>query len=198
MQTLNKLWLGEILVTTGQISRDQFKSVLNRSKISKKKIGRLLTAALISALSMSNMLVGQEAHGANVSLSSKIQISARVLPSTTITVLSQVPELVVKAADIKREYIEVPAATRIRVKSNNPAGYLLAFEPTGAIDSVFSSVSVLIAGREVQLSPNGTGWIPQPYIQGGVIQDITYRFALSKNAQPGTYNWPFMISVYPI
>ncbi len=217
---LNKLRLGEILVTTGQISRTQLEDVLNRQKMSKKKIGellveagyleaqqvdytlklqqKLLTAALIAALSMSSMLGDQEAHAMSSGVSTKINIAATVLPHTSITVLSQVPELVVTNIDIKRGYIEVPSATRISVKSNNPAGYLLAFEPMGAIDSFFTSVNVLIAGREMQLSPNGAGWVPQPYIRGGVIQNVNYRFALSKNAQPGTYNWPLMISVHHI
>jgi hypothetical protein len=74
----DKLKLGEILVTTGQITREQLEDVLHRQKLSQKKIGellieagyakphqvdfglklqqKLLTAALIAVLSLSNMI----------------------------------------------------------------------------------------------------------------------------------------------
>jgi hypothetical protein len=108
-------------------------------------------------------------------------------------VLNQARELVVTNTDITRGYVEVPAATRINVKSNNPAGYLLAFEAVSGPLPMFESMQVIVGGKEVQLSRAG-GWVPQPYVRGGITQDVTYRFALSKNVQPGTYHWPLMIS----
>jgi hypothetical protein len=80
-----KLRLGELLAATGQIIRGQLEDVLKLQKVSKKKIGELLveagyaepeqiihglmlqqklvTAALVAALSMSNLIVGvPEAH----------------------------------------------------------------------------------------------------------------------------------------
>jgi hypothetical protein len=110
--------------------------------------------------------------------------------------LAQAHELVVTNADIARGYVEVPSATRISVKTNNQAGYLLAFEAFSALP-LFESIDVIVGGVNVQLSPAG-GWVPQPYVRGGVTQEVTYRFALSKNAQPGTYTWPLSISVLPL
>ncbi len=217
---LEKLRLGELLVTTGQISRAQLEDVLNRQKLSKKKIGELLieagyikphqidyslnlqqklvTASLIAALSMSNLFAAKEAHtGPSRTGTAKIAITATVRQHTSMQVLNQANELVVTNADIKRGYVEVVAASRINVKTNNRAGCLLAFEMMDGYNGIFNEVFVRIGSREVQLSQGG-GWIQQPYIQGGVTQDLSYRFALSKDAQPGTYNWPFMISVLPI
>ncbi len=212
----DKLRLGELLVATGQVTRDQLEDVLNRQKRSKKKIGdllieagyvqphqidrglrlqqKLVTAALVATLSLSQVIVAGEAHAGSPVVSAKIGITATVREHTSIQVLNQVQELVITNADIQRGYVEAPSATRISVKSNNPAGYLLTFEAMSSPYSLFNAVNVLVGGREVQLSSNGGGWILQPYVRGGVTQDVTYRFSLSKNTQPGTYSWPLMIS----
>jgi len=211
--------LGEILVATEQITREQLEAVLAHQKLSKKKIGELLieaghvqphqidyglklqrklvTAALIAALSMAALAGGREAFAGSStgpSTSAKISMTATVLEHTRMQILHQAQEFVITQADIMRGFVEVPAASRVAVKSNNPAGYLLAFEVLSGPDAVFNSVNVLVGGREVQI-PAGGGWIPQPYIRGGVTMDVSYRFALAKGAQPGTYSWPLMVSV---
>jgi hypothetical protein len=211
--------LGEILVATEQITREQLEDVLAHQKLSKKKIGELLieaghvqphqidyglklqrklvTAALIAALSMATLAGGREAFAGSStgpSASAKISMTATVLEHTRMQILHQAREFVITPADIMRGFVEVPAASRVAVKSNNPAGYLLAFEVMSGPDAVFNSVNVLVGGRDVQISAGG-GWIPQPYIRGGVTMDVSYRFALAKGAQPGTYSWPLMVSV---
>ncbi len=213
-----KLRIGELLVATEQITRKQLEDVLDKQKLSKKKIGELLieagyvqpeqidhalklqqklvTAALVATLSLANMAVVQEAYAGTFSgtaLSTKINITAQVLEHTSMQVLSQVQELVITNADISSGYVEVVAASRINVKTNNRAGCLLAFEVNDGPERIFDTVSVRIGSREVQLS-SGQGWVPQPYVPGGATQDLSYRFVLSKAAQPGTYNWPLMIS----
>lgn len=211
-----KLRLGELLVATGQISREQLADVLKRQKLSKKKIGELLveagyaepdqihhglmlqqklvTAALVAALSMSNIIgVVPKAHAGGPGFSTTIQISARVLARTRIDVISQAHELVVTNSDIRRGYVDVPLASRVSVKSNDPAGYLLAFEVMDGADSVFRGVSVRVGGKEVQIPLYG-GWVPLPFVRGGTVLDISYRFNLAKNAQPGTYNWPIIVA----
>jgi hypothetical protein len=214
-----KLRLGELLVTTGQIRREQLSDVLKRQKVSKKKIGELLieagyaepdqishclmlqqklvTAALVAALSMSNLIsIVPEAHAGSSAFSTTISISARVLERTTMNVISQARELDVTNSDIRRGYVDVPLASRVSVKTNDPAGYLLAFEVVVVDGSygVFSGVNVRIGEREFQIPLHG-GWIPQPFVRGGTVLDISYRFNLSENAQPGTYSWPIMVSV---
>jgi len=213
----DKLRLGELLVATGQISREQLEDVLKRQKVSKKKIGELLveagfveyhqishglalqqklvTAALVAALSLSNLIGGvREAHAGGPSSSMAIKICARVLERTTMNVISQIHTLVVTEGDIRRGYVDIPLASRVSVKSNNPAGYLLVFDVADGADGVFREINVRIGGREVQISLHG-GWIPQPFVRGGSVLDISYHCNLSDNAQPGTYSWPVMVSV---
>jgi hypothetical protein len=211
--------LGELLVATEQITRKQLEDVLAHQKISKKKIGELLiaagyaqphqieyglnlqqklvTAALVATLSMASAVGVQEAYAGSSSFtvaSAKVMISARVLDRTRMQLLNQVQELVITPADVTRGFVKVTAASRINVKSNNPAGYLLAFDVMNGSSTIFDSLNVIVDGREVQLSPGG-GWIPQPYIRGGVMMDLSYRFTLVKGVQPGTYSWPLMVSV---
>ena len=213
---LERYRLGEILVATEQISRRQLKDIIARQKISQKKIGELLveagyaqprqidcglklhkklvTAALFAALSMANILGVGSAHAGSSSTSAKINVSARVLERTSMRILNQAQEVVITNADILRGYVEIPAASRIHVKSNNVQGCFPAFEVLSALNNVFNSFNVVVGGREVQLSKSG-GWIHQPFVRGGITINLNYRFALSKDAQPGTYNWPLMVSV---
>jgi hypothetical protein len=210
--------LGGILVTAGQITKQQLKDVIARQKISKKKIGellveagylkrdqinyglklqhKLLTAAIIATISMANILgvQGAAAESSSGSASAKIMVTAQVLERTSMKIINPAQEFVVTAADIKRGYVAVPAASRINVKSNNPHGYFLMFEVMSAPSSVIGSISVDVGGKEVQLSPNGN-WIHQPFIRAGITTDLNYRFELSKDAKPGTYSWPLMVSV---
>lgn len=211
--------LGEILVATEQITRKQLEDVLAHQKISKRKIGELLieagyakphqidyglhvqqklvTAALVAVLSMASAAGVREASAGSFPVSAtgaKVTVNATVLERTRMELLNQVRELVITNADIMRGFVEVPAASRIAVKSNNPAGYLLTFEVMAGPDAVFKSVNVGVGGREVQLSPGGS-WIPQPYVRGGVTMDVSYRFVLAKGAQPGTYSWPLTVAV---
>jgi hypothetical protein len=189
-QKISKIKIGELLIEAGYVQPHQIDHGL---KLQQKRV----TAALVAALSMANVVGVQEAcagSSAGSVASAKVTISARVLESTRMQILNQVQELVVTDADIMRGYVEVPSASRVTVKSNNPSGYFLSFEVMSGTDAIFHTVKVIVGGRDVQLSPGGS-WIPQPYNRGGVTTDVSYRFALGKSARPGTYSWPVMISV---
>ena len=218
LPVLEHFHLGGILVAAGQITKQQLKDVIAQQKISKKKIGELLvesgylirdqinrglrlqhklvTAAVIATISLANVTGVQKAaaESSSGSTSAKIQVTAQVLEQTSMKILNQAQEFVVTAADIVQGYVAVPAASRINVKSNNPRGYFLMFEVMSGPDNIFNSIWVDVGGREVQLSPNG-GLIHQPFIRAGITTDLNYRFELSKDAKPGTYSWPLMVSI---
>jgi hypothetical protein len=216
LPVLQHFQLGGILVTAGQITKQQLRDVITRQKISKKKIGELLieagylkrnqinsglklqhmltTAAIIATISMANILGAPQAAFAAGAASARIQVTARVLERTNMIIINQAQEFVVTAVDIVRGYVSVPAGSRINVKSNNPRGYFLLFEVVSGPANVFSSISVDVGGRQVQLSPSG-GWIHQPFSRAGITTDLSYRFELSKDAQPGTYRFPLMVSL---
>jgi len=213
--------LGEILVATEQITREQLNEALTRQKNSKKATSALLikagclqppqdeyslnlhqklaAVAIIAALGTVNSVLENEACAGSPqgSTSQKLMVTAVVFEHTSMTVLNQVQQVVVTSGDIARGYVDVTAASRISVKSNDPRGYVLMFEVMGDSASLFDSVSVVMGGREVLLSTSG-GWIPQPYVRGGLTMELSYRFVLSQKAQPGTYAWPFSITASPL
>lgn len=213
----NRLRLGELLVASHQITRDQLEEVLARQKVSKKNIGdllieagfvhrqqleqglnlqrKLVTAALIAALSFISGMTAQPAQANEPdagSGSARLTISARVQARASLKVLAQAPQLSVTKEDIQRGYIDVPAASRIEISSNSPGGCLLAFENTGL---PLKEVHVMGLGQNVQIS-SGSGWIPRP--DRGRLptqEELSYRFVLADNTQPGTYAWPLAMSV---
>jgi hypothetical protein len=205
--------LGHILLSAGLITRGQLNDALARQKQSGKRIGELLieagyvqprhidwglkfqakitAASLIAVLAMAGVFDAREAVAAGTK--ETMTITARVLERTNLRVVSQVAELVITDADIRRGYVEIPAATQIAVRTNNPAGYLLQFESGAEIERLFRSVEVTAMGRNIQLAPQG-GWVPMPYTRGEAALALGYRFTLSEKAAPGVYPWPLMVS----
>lgn len=208
------LRLGEVLVTTGQITRKQLEDALKQQKLSDKKIGQvlveagyvkpeqilhglklqhmLITASLAATLSFAAMSAGDVAHAG--SANTKITVSARVLVRTSLKMLHQVPEITITSADIRKGYIEIKSGSRIEVKSNNPAGYTLTFQGVGW---PFREIHIHGFSNEVQISSNNA-FIHQPYVRGPNTIELSYRLVLSDNVKSGTYSWPLSIVSQPI
>jgi hypothetical protein len=213
---LGRLRLGEILVATNQISRDQLNDSLARQRVSQKKLGeilveagyiqphqlshglklqnRLLTGALVALLSLAPLSNVQSAEPVQQdSIGPKLAEEAQTL--TAMKVVYQTSELVITRADILRGYIDIPVAAHIEIQNNNLPGYLVVFE---GLSEPFKEVIVKGLGKEVRVNSNGT-WIAQPYNgRDPLMVELSYRFILSENVQPGTYAWPLTISVSPI
>lgn len=123
-------------------------------------------------------------------MSVRVQVQARTL----LNVESQPPSLDLTEADLARGYVEVPAAARIRVRSNDPNGYLLDFEVAAG---PFTAIEVTGLGPAAQISATG-GWLAQPFAgTQPVTSELTYRFLLAGNVRPGTYPWPVSLSAAP-
>ena len=153
--------------------------------------GRILsllvgTLALLTASGSGTVLAG--------STSATLSVSVTVPARTVLNVESRPPSLVLTEADLARGYVEVPAASRIRVRSNDPNGYLLAFDVTAG---PFTAIEVKGLGPAARISANG-GWLAQPFAgTEPVTSELTYRFLLAPNVQPGTYAWPVSLSARP-
>jgi hypothetical protein len=123
-------------------------------------------------------------------MSVRVQVQARTL----LYVEAQPPSLVLTEADLARGYVEVPAVSRIRVRSNDPNGYLLAFDVTAG---PFTAIEVTGLGPAARIGANG-GWLVRPFAgTQPVTSELTYRFLLASNVQPGTYPWPVSLSAMP-
>ena len=214
--------LGEILVATGRITREQLEDVLSRQKLTKKNIGdllvesgaveprhlthglrlqeRLVTAALVAALSMAEVAGAQEIQrvsGPTATGTARIQVMATVPSRATLRVLHQERMLVVTPEDVARGYVDAPAASRIEVRNNSRGGCLLVFERISGPDASFGKVSVHGFDRDVEIGPEG-GFVPHSYASAPVTAELSYRFSLDRDARPGTYSWPLQVSVRPL
>jgi hypothetical protein len=119
-----------------------------------------------------------------------IMVSATVVASVSQSLIHQVSRFNVTEEDIRRGFIEIPSATVLQIKTNDRRGYVLLFEGG---NELFKEVLVTDKGRTVVLSPFG-GLIHQPYSGSNIeVKDLSYKFFLRDNIQPGSYSWPFRV-----
>lgn len=157
--------------------------------IKKMLIRAALPAALLLAPAQAVIEPGVEA----ATVSTTIRVNAVVLAHADLIILKQPVALVVTGADVRRGYVELDAASVLELKNNSRAGCLLFFSAHGL---PFQEMSIRVMGRTVVLGPNG-GLVTLPVV-GRTTIALSYRFVLSKGAQPGTYEWPFSLSVSPL
>ena len=125
------------------------------------------------------------------SSSAEMRVSVTVVPRTILIIDSEPSRVEVTAADVARGYLELPDALVFRVRSNNPAGYLVQVSalggPFGRATVTWGSSSVSIGTTE--------GWIAQPYRRGvtpPVVASI--RLEIPRGTAPGSYPWPVAVS----
>ena len=127
------------------------------------------------------------ASSATVMMTARVQVQGRTL----LNVESKPPNLVVTEDDLVRGYVEVRTVSRIRVRSNDPNGYLLAFN---VMAGAFTAIEVTGLGPVARINANG-GWLIRPFAgTEPVISELTYRFLLAPDVEPGTYAWPVSLS----
>ena len=162
-----------------------------RNEAGSGRAGRFLPAM---ATTLALLALGVSGTVLASSTSALMSVRVQVLARTLLNIESQPPSLVLTAADLARGYVEVPAVSRIRVRSNDPNGYLLAFDVTAG---PFTAIEVTGLGPAARISANG-GWLVRPFAgTQPVTSELTYRFLLASNVQPGTYAWPVSLSAMP-
>jgi len=209
-----RLRLGQLLVASNQITREQLEIALQRQQVlPHKKIGELLveggyvtpeqishglnlqrklvTAVLVAILSLISPISSVIAHSEAASSLAQITESETAAMRLTLNILYQVPELVVTHADIFKGYVEVKSASHIEIRSN--VFFFMSFEGLG---EPFKEVYIQGLGKDVLVS-EGSSSVFLPDIRGLATFKLNYKFILSKDAQPGTYSWPLTISVHP-
>lgn len=122
--------------------------------------------------------------------STAIIVSATVIARVNQSIIHQESRITLTEADIKNGFIEIPSATILQVNTNSKNGYVLLFEGGGEL---YKEVWVMDKGRVVLLPPFG-GLIHQPY-SGSVVEtkELSFRFNLRENIQPGSYPFPFRV-----
>jgi hypothetical protein len=205
--------LGEILVAQGHISRDQLAAALASQQNSGRRLGEELikagyvkrtvvsralrmqrqisVAAMCSTLAVSTIAPGVDAAPQRA----QIAVTAIVPAQTVAQLVEQPAEITITDADVVRGYVEVPTGSRLRITSNNPAGYFIDFFTRLPI---FRSVRVSNSNGSADLGPDGGTIIERGQHGRNLPLDLSYRFMLASNATPGTYAWPLALNVRPL
>lgn len=128
--------------------------------------------------------------------STRLMVSARVLPYMEKNVVNRISSVNITDKDIARGYVDVNAATVVEVRTNT-RGYMLWF---GDVRGPFTAVDVVDGKRTTTLSVSG-GFIYQGGGQGdkgGFVAEtkiLSYRFYLAGNTSHGAYSWPVAMDV---
>jgi hypothetical protein len=186
-QTASGRRLGDELIAAGRASRDQIDSGL----FLQRRLVRiaLILAAMLVPLTMTALPVeaGQTSAG--------LQVSARVIANTRVQTEHQATQLKISEADIARGHIDVASASRFLVTTNSPAGYLVEFHPVG---NLFESVQIAGLGDAVHLGADGGAVVLRGPLPRNLSHDLSYRFILRTDTQSGSYQWPLQFSVRPL
>jgi hypothetical protein len=205
--------LGNILVSSGQITRPQLERALLRQIDTGRRIGeelieagdatkaqverglllqkKLIAYALAIAVGVAPLaaLVPEAAAG---QAGAALAVSATVVASARAQTSHRVTQLQLSAADIARGHVEVPAAVRFSVATSSRSGYVVAFH---ALGNVFSSVEILGLGDAVQLGADGGAVVVRGPPTAGLTYELGFRFVISQDTVPGIYPMPLQLSV---
>lgn len=216
----DRLDIGRMLVSAGRVSETQLKRALQKQRKTKKDIGKILveegvidrkhlsfvqslqkktlTAIMTAVFSLASVMAGETASMRAQDIdagSGAVGVTATVMGRAAIKVISQTDELVITDADAERGYVEVSLGSIIEVRTNSRAGYALIFGP---VKAPFRAIELDGLQRNIEISENG-GWVVEPYPgKGPHTLEISYKFILADNAEPGTYAWPVRMSVRPM
>lgn len=201
--------LGQLLLAQGKITPEQLAIALERQKSSGRRLGEeLVKAGFVERAVVSRALRIQRRivfgalttlaattispHPHAASLRSQISVTAFVPAQAVAHVVDQLPEITITAADIARGYVDIPAASQLRVTSNNPAGYIVDFFSRLPI---FRSVRVSSTDGSADLGPDGGAIIERGRQGRDMPLKLSYRFNLGAQVEPGTYPWPLALNV---
>lgn len=208
----DKLYLGRILVATGQITLSQLADALNWQTEHGGRLGealvatgqatptmvtrgltlqrKLMVAALVAALSLASAPAVEDAQAAQKSAG--LHVSATVIASARLLMDHQQAQLSVTSADIARGYVDVPAGSRFSVATNSRTGYFVDFHPRVG---VFTAVQIEGLSAPVQLGADG-GTVAQSAAGSPKLpHELSYRFYLGPALNPGNYEWPLLLAV---
>ena len=63
---------------------------------------------------------------------------------------------------------------------------------------IFKTIRVRWVGREAELGAEGGALVRRNSAPGTTTIQLSYRFVLGDNLQPGDYPWPLMLSARPL
>lgn len=126
-------------------------------------------------------------------VSAELRISTNVIARAVAEVQSAPMTLEITEADIVRGWVEATEASRVRIRTNDPSGYRLAFQVAGLpvrelrVEGLGDGTTLGVSGGEASLTRPHPG-------RFDTSVELNYRFVLAEDARPGVYSWP--VSLY--
>ena len=144
------------------------------------------------AASFSALAAATLPQDADAARRAEVAVSAYVPARVVSQVEQQAAALTITSADVAKGFVEVPAASRLRVTSNDPAGFAIDFFPRLQI---FKAVRVSTRDGSALIGPDGGGIAEHRRRGRNMPFELSYRFELADHVQPGTYPWPLELFV---
>ena len=213
------LRLGELLVATGYITREDLESALERQRDSGRPLGvelvdagclqpaqlatvlrlqrSLVSVALSVVLAVGAISGAVPAQAAPAAAGAEVAVGATVLRHASVRLLSAPRTVEITEADIARGYVDVAVPSRLEIRSNSHAGYMLTFETQA---DFARGTEVRGLGDTAALGRSG-GVLSVPGSGAGMQQrllELSFRVLLSQQARPGVHPWPMQLSVVPL
>jgi hypothetical protein len=126
-------------------------------------------------------------------VTASIAIRAVVLPFATVKTVHEPAMLTITKEDVRKGFVDDGSTSLIEVRTNNRSGCLLTLD---AGESPFKEAEVTLQGHTVVVGPQG-GIIVLERI-GRQVVSMRYRFLLAHDTRPGTYPWPYSLSISPL
>ena len=131
------------------------------------------------------------ATGAEAAGSQRVLVSATIMPRMSLTAARHATAVNVTERDIARGFVEVASAAQFDLTSNT-ASHL---EVAGGGDW-FRTVRVIgLPGAPLELASMSRGVAMLPAFVRRHSANLSFHFALTPEARPGTYSWPISISL---
>ncbi len=125
-------------------------------------------------------------------VTASVAVRAVVLPRASIKIIREPATITVTHEDIVKGYVDGGQPSLIEVRSNSRSGCVLTVDGGGP----FKETEMTLEGRTVTVGPQGGMIIVR--VLGRQIVPLKYRFILGQDSRPGTYPWPFTLSVSPL
>ncbi len=138
------------------------------------------------------MLASYAAAGTN---KAGLYASVRVLPYVNYDINHQDANLTITQQDIDRGYAEISNAIILSVKTNSPNGYVINFFVGG---DYIREISLSDGSNDYSLSESGGELY---FVYGGMnymTKELSFRFTLLADSEPGTYDWPVSFIMSPM
>lgn len=126
--------------------------------------------------------------------STSMNVSVRVVARAVLGVDEQPASIVITDADIDRGYVDVTEPIVLRVRTNNPAGYLLRAEK---LDPAFTAIDLSMTGASMMVRDE-EAWLHRPYSRSAEVLTIRARLYLAPGSRPRVASLPVTFSATPL